>query len=136
MFASRRALTNLPFFYLPAIDGGPTGARPAFFQNTSQNDLQIIEMRFGLTNAGPAALNENDQHDYEENPRNDPNQSCIIHVYSPFLSYLKYFSNDSDKVIRAGPRATTNNEGKMNKTSGKTIFTGVFAAISSTCCRR
>src|SRR5664280_1568379 len=39
-------------------------------------------------------------------------------------------------VIIAGPSRTMNMLGKMNKTSGKTSFTVVLAAISSASCRR
>ena len=39
-------------------------------------------------------------------------------------------------TIMEGPSVTTNNEGKINNTSGKVSFTVVFAAFSSASCRR
>ena len=42
----------------------------------------------------------------------------------------------SMNLITAGPIVTTQIAGKMQKTSGKTILTPVFAAASSARCRR
>jgi len=49
---------------------------------------------------------------------------------------MRYLLKLSITLIAAGPNVTRKSEGKMNKTNGKTSFTVVFAACSSTFCRR
>ena len=78
------------------------------------------------------ALDQNDQHDHEQHAGYNPDNRGSVHVKSPFLFYLKNVLNESPIVIIAGPRTTRKSEGKINSTSGKTIFTVVLAAISST----
>ena len=55
---------------------------------------------------------------------------------SSFHQWLFNWLNDSIIKITAGPRVTINSAGKMKNTSGKTSFTEVFAACSSTACIR
>ena len=89
-----------------------------------------------LANSCPAALNQNEQYDYAKNTGDDSKYLDVIHGNSPFSQWLRYFLKDSIIMIMAGPRVTRKSDGKIKNTSGKTSFTVVFAACSSTFCRR
>lgn len=89
-------------------------------------------MTSALLHPCATALDQNDQHDHEQHAGNNPDNRGSVHVKSPFLFYLKNALNESAIVMNAGPRTTRKSEGKIKSTSGKTIFTVVLAAISST----
>ena len=49
------------------------------------------------------------------------------------LNQLKYFAKPSNMLIIDDPSVTTNSDGKINRTNGKTSFTVVFAFSSASC---
>lgn len=88
--------------------------------------------KFRLLDPRTTALDQYDQHNHEQNAGYNPDNQSSVHVKSPFcLDYLSKTLNESCMVIKAGPSTTRNSEGKMKRTSGKTSFTVVLAAISS-----
>lgn len=60
--------------------------------------------------------------------------SFELRRFAPFQ--LKNSLKPSNIMIIEGPIVTTNNDGKMNSTSGNTSLTVVLAACSSASCRR
>ena len=95
-----------------------------------------------LANAASTALDQTNQNDHKQYASNNTNQSYVIHIYllSPQIQmpsvYFKNFSTASAITRSDGPNATINKVGKMKHTRGSTSFTAVFAAFSSTSCRR
>lgn len=83
-----------------------------------------------------AALNEYEQYDDANNASHYSNDVYSVHCNPPFPQCLKNLLKDSAMIMIAGPRVTRNKDGKMKRTSGKTSLTLVFAACSSTVCRR
>src|SRR5215469_2831318 len=92
--------------------------------------------------------NDDAEHDESQNSRHDTDQGNVVHVSLLFFlapgdplqgnrnfAYLPNAGrNCRINVITAGPRMTTISAGKMKNTSGGTIFTLVFALISSARC--
>jgi hypothetical protein len=115
------------------------GRGPELLISRRLHEARLLDINYQnhcrLANSRATAIDQKQQHDDKEYTGNDPNNSDIVHVNSPYF-WIKYFWKDSDIMMSAGPSVTRKREGKIKKTSGKISLILVFAACSSTLWRR